>query len=77
MWLDLKRDATGLGYDVQMGVITASNEWWEQRIGVCISESQSILNEPMSYFFMSTYDLFVSGKCKISQVSGQPNGESR
>nr|XP_034575263.1 uncharacterized protein LOC117839116 [Setaria viridis] len=31
LWLDLKRDATGLGFDVQKGVITASDEWWEEK----------------------------------------------
>jgi hypothetical protein len=52
MWLDLKRDATGLGYDVQMGVITASNEWWEQRIGVCISESQYFERTNALFFYV-------------------------
>ena len=39
LWLDLKRAATGLGFDVQKGVITASDEWWEDKIAVCTSES--------------------------------------
>ncbi|RLM60459.1 uncharacterized protein C2845_PM14G11260 [Panicum miliaceum] len=32
LWLDLKRAATGLGFDVVKGTITTSDEWWEEKI---------------------------------------------
>jgi hypothetical protein len=32
--LDLKRAATGLGFDVVKGTITSSDEWWEEKIAV-------------------------------------------
>ncbi|CAN6224074.1 unnamed protein product [Urochloa humidicola] len=32
LWLDLKRAATGLGFNVVKGTITASDEWWEEKI---------------------------------------------
>jgi hypothetical protein len=32
--LDLKRAATGLGFDVVKGTITSSDEWWEEKISV-------------------------------------------
>jgi len=34
LWLDLKRATTGLGFDVVKGTITASDEWWEEKIAV-------------------------------------------
>ena len=39
LWLDLKRAATGLGFDVTKGIITASDEWWEDKIAVSKIES--------------------------------------
>jgi len=37
--LDLKRAATGLGFNVTKGIITASDEWWEDKIAVSKFES--------------------------------------
>ena len=39
LWLELKRAATGLGFDVVKGTITASDEWWEEKIAVSKTES--------------------------------------
>ena len=39
LWLELKRAATGLGFDVVKGTITASDEWWEEKIAISKTES--------------------------------------
>jgi len=39
LWLELKRAATGLGFDVVKGTIIASDELWEEKIEVSKTES--------------------------------------
>lgn len=72
LWLDLKRAATGLGFDVQKGVITASDEWWEEKITVYKSESCHIfflISNPCHVFVIVTHGLNIAGKSKIPQIS--------
>lgn len=35
LWIELKKNATGLGWDVQNGTIVADDEWWTEKIAVC------------------------------------------
>jgi hypothetical protein len=35
-WNKLKGSETGLGWDATKGIITATDEWWERKLTVCL-----------------------------------------